>query len=672
MHLTFSQKLGSIVGILAFVAIIIAWIGLSGASQLNESLKKIVDVDSEKVKLAAQMQQNIIEMHRAEKNMILSITQTDMDTYRKNFNDAVKILEDRRTRLRSLVDDTNKNYLDNFKKAYEEYVDVFKQIAQLTRKNSNEKAKVLMRTDARDKVIVIDKNTDELRINIQKEMNTILEQSNISSEVMKVIEQKLQALELISNVESNLLKSVRDAGRAILLLHDEEIKAMSERSNEFLDATFNDLKSLKQVTDDNKNNMIDKTLNALEVFDKVQTKVLELTQENSNQKAAELSATRARELVEKARSNVFEIAKINDENMNQAKITAAINYENIRNINITVAIVGILVAILIAYFMVRQMMAMVTGAVTNVNEGAEQVASASNQIASSSQQLAEGAQEQAASVEEVTSSLAQTKATVDQNAENAREADMLSKDANDSAKMGYEHIRELTDAMEEINESSRKIANIIKTIDEIAFQTNLLALNAAVEAARAGEHGLGFAVVAEEVRNLAQRSAEAAKDTANIIEQSIAQVNKGNEITTSTNKAFEDILEKVKKTGDITGEIAMASTEQAQGVNQITEAMEQVDAVTQTMASNSEESAAASEEMNAQAVNMKQSIGEVANIFGIKVDQVVSTGVSGSVLTHHVHMNKKQTKSTMAHKSASAAKKPSEVMPLDEDDMKEF
>lgn len=274
----------------------------------------------------------------------------------------------------------------------------------------------------------------------------------------------------------------------------------------------------------------------------------------------------------------------------------------------------VLVAVLVTNSIVSQIVSLVT----DIDEAAGQVASASDQISNSSQQLAEGAQEQAASVEEVNSSLTETRGIVEQNAQSAREADILSKDADESARSGYEHIKELTTAMEEINDSSRQIANIIKTIDEIAFQTNLLALNAAVEAARAGEHGLGFAVVAEEVRSLAQRSAEAAKDTTIIIERSIDQIKKGDEITDRTNKAFEDILDKVKKTGDITAEIALASQDQATGIKQIDLAMGQVGSVTQTMAANSEESAAASEEMSAQAATMRHSIAQVARLFGIK------------------------------------------------------
>lgn len=391
----------------------------------------------------------------------------------------------------------------------------------------------------------------------------------------------------------------------------------------------------------------------------------------AEKRSYELSITKGLEYGEAVSEGVASILKANQEYLNQIEAKTTEDYINLRNTNIAIAVGGILLALIIAIFMVRQLLQLISSSVNSVSEGAEQVASASNQVSSSSQQLAEGAQEQAASVEEITSSLTELKATIEQNSENAREADMLGDDANSAAKMGYDHIQELSKSMNEINESSRKISNIIKTIDEIAFQTNLLALNAAVEAARAGEHGLGFAVVAEEVRNLAQRSAEAAKDTANIIEKSIEDVKKGNQITEQTNKAFVEILDKIKKTGDIVGETAIASKEQATGINQLSEAMSQVDSVTQVIASNSEESAAASEEMSAQATTMKESIADLANIFGIKTTALKTIKVSNNYNQNSMQRPRAMQKN-YNHQNDFKSKKPSDVLPLDDDDLKEF
>lgn len=666
--MTFTQKLASIIGVLIVVAGTIAWLGINGASSINNSLNKIVDEDAAKVRLSARMSQSLIEMHRAEKNMILAADENTMNEYRKEYDNAQTELTDRFNKLKTLVSEANKVALEEFNTSAKEFAKISENVQSLTRENSNEKAKNLLRTDARDALLKTEKIFEELIVEINKEIFEEFKNENINTEFLK---QKAEALSLVSQTNINMLKSTRDAGIAILNVKDADIKLLVDRSNKFLEDTYKNLEDLKKITDQNKSKLVNDALKSVSDYDKIQTEILNLTTRNSNQKAFELSSNQGKDAISKARTLIRDIATDNEKAMDEAKVQSDANYESIRNLNLIVSALGILVAILIAFFMVRQMMNLITNAVVGVSEGAEQVASAATQISDSSQQLAEGAQEQAASVEEVTSSLAETRATVDQNAQNAREADILSKDANDSAKLGYEHIQELTTSMAEINESSRKIANIIKTIDEIAFQTNLLALNAAVEAARAGEHGLGFAVVAEEVRNLAQRSAEAAKSTADIIEQSIEQVRKGNSITSETNKAFEDILDKVKKVGDITGEIALASKEQATGVQQISEAMNQVDQVTQTMASNSEESAAASEEMSAQAVQMKSSIGEVANIFGIKVDNN-NSGLKKSSLTHNVNINKTVKKNNSFAISTKPTKKPSEIMPLDEDDIKEF
>lgn len=662
--MTFTQKLASIIGVLVVVAITIAWFGIKGAGNINDSLNRLVDEDAKKVALSARIQQNMLEMHRAEKNIILAITQADMDEYTKNFNDAKKEVQDKTAQLRELVDTANKSILDDFKASYEKFIKISEQVQALTRENSNQKAKDLLKIDASQKIVVVDKLSNELALTIKNEIEKEVKKGTNDS---KVIQTKLEAYRLISDLQSNILKSVRDTSTAIILLKDEDIKAMAERSNNFLNSAFDDAKELKKVTDDAKNKIIDEMISAMKEFDTVQTSILELTKRNSNQKAIDISQGEGRKAIGEARDKIFAIAKTNEESMQKAKAQSDIDYNDIKTMNISIAVGGILLAIIIATFMVKQMMNMITASVNNISEGSDQVASASSQISSSSQQLAEGAQEQAASVEEITSSLAEIKSTTEQSTENAREADILAKSANDSAKVGYEHIKQLTVSMEGINDSSRRISNIIKTIDEIAFQTNLLALNAAVEAARAGEHGLGFAVVAEEVRNLAQRSAEAAKDTANIIEASIEEVKKGNQITEETNKSFEEILDKVKKTGDIIGEIAIASKEQSSGINQLSEAMSQVDSVTQVMASNSEESAAASEEMSAQAVTMQDTVADLAGIFGI------NTGKKSAGL--HINTTKPTKTASTVTKAAPAkkvVKEPSDVLPLDDDDLKEF
>jgi hypothetical protein len=267
-------------------------------------------------------------------------------------------------------------------------------------------------------------------------------------------------------------------------------------------------------------------------------------------------------------------------------------------------------AIGLAYIVIKNTVEYIN-TVDIIAKGGEDVLESASSIESASSNLAQSSNVQAASIEQISATIEQASSSMAVNSENARQANMLSEETSSSAQLGYEHMKKLTVSMQEINTSSAKISNIIKTIDEIAFQTNLLALNAAVEAARAGEHGLGFAVVAEEVRVLAGRSAEAARETAGIIEESITQVKIGNSVAEQTNQAFEEILDNIKKTGNLIGEIASASKEQSSGMEQISSAVSQLDKVTQSISVNSEELAASSEELNKSSQDMIRALTEV-------------------------------------------------------------
>ena len=254
----------------------------------------------------------------------------------------------------------------------------------------------------------------------------------------------------------------------------------------------------------------------------------------------------------------------------------------------------------------------INAAISNLDEGlqqvaltTDQVAAASGQISAGSQSLAEGAAEQASSLEEVSSSIEELASMTKQNAANAGEANTLASNARSGADKGLEAMTRMSQAIDDIKKSSDETAKIIKTIDDIAFQTNLLALNAAVEAARAGDAGKGFAVVAEEVRNLAQRSAEAAKNTANMIEESVKNAEGGVQISTQVGGALEEIADGARKVNDLIAEIAAASNEQSQGIEQIGAAVGQMDKVTQQNAANSEESASAAEELSAQSEELR-------------------------------------------------------------------
>jgi len=328
------------------------------------------------------------------------------------------------------------------------------------------------------------------------------------------------------------------------------------------------------------------------------------------------------------------------------------------------------------------------GALCQVAEATEQVSSASQQIASGSQSLAQGTNEQASSLEEVSSSLEEMSSMTKQNAENAIQAKNLAGEANTNAGTGTESMERMSSSIHKIKESSDQTAKIVKTIDEIAMQTNLLALNAAVEAARAGEAGRGFAVVAEEVRNLAQRSAQAAKNTADMIAGSVKNADEGVQIATEVSKSFGAITTSVKKVNDLIAEIAAASQEQSQGIDQVNTAVAQMDKVTQQNAANSEESASAAEELSSQAEELQGMVAQF-NLSQQTVKKVAPAPVRNIATSKPVAVQQnRKDHSSMSHNGNNKHLKPvikksniaialdqksiEDAIPMNEEVLKEF
>ena len=246
----------------------------------------------------------------------------------------------------------------------------------------------------------------------------------------------------------------------------------------------------------------------------------------------------------------------------------------------------------------------------DINNAADQVNMGSNQVSNSSQGLAQGSTEQASSIQELTASISEIADQTKNNAVDSNKARELAAAVMTNAEKGNAQMTKMQQSMVDINKSSVDISKIIKVIDDIAFQTNILALNAAVEAARAGQHGKGFAVVAEEVRTLAARSADAAKETTGLIEGSINNVQDGTKIADETAEALDEIVTGITKVNDLIGNIAKASNEQATGIAQINLGVEQVAQVVQQNSATAEQSAAASEELSSQSVLLKQMIDQ--------------------------------------------------------------
>jgi methyl-accepting chemotaxis protein len=274
------------------------------------------------------------------------------------------------------------------------------------------------------------------------------------------------------------------------------------------------------------------------------------------------------------------------------------------------------IALAMALFMIRAVVNPISQMVEGLSLGGEKISGASHQVAESSQVMAQGASRQAGSIEKVASSLKAMAGVTRKNAQDAEKANAMANGARVSAETGGEVMRKMAEAIGRIKTSSDQTAKIIKTIDEIAFQTNLLALNAAVEAARAGEAGKGFAVVAQEVRNLAQRSAVAAKNTSQLIEESQKNADHGVGVSNEVARILAQIVDGVRKVTELVTGVSQASVEQARGIEQVTQAIGEMEQVTQANASTAEESASAAEELSAESLELKDLLVTLAGVVG--------------------------------------------------------
>ncbi|MGD1083925.1 MAG: methyl-accepting chemotaxis protein [Verrucomicrobiota bacterium] len=314
--------------------------------------------------------------------------------------------------------------------------------------------------------------------------------------------------------------------------------------------------------------------------------------------------------------------------------------------------------------------------VDDLSEGAELTSTAAEQVSASSQSLAEGASQQAASLQQTSASLEEIASMTKKNAANAQTTKDLANKARADADAGANDMRLMSQAMQEIKTSGDDIGKIIKTIDEIAFQTNILALNAAVEAARAGEAGLGFAVVAEEVRNLAQRSAQAAKETATKIETAISKTSQGVQMSRKVSESLAGIVTNVRQVDELLGEIATASREQSEGISQVNAAVSQMDKIVQSNAASAEETASAAQEMNAHAQILRGIVEELQVLTGTAPGKSFSGGRTAKPGSNGRHRapaarSNGQGRAAQAASPAGAWRRKTSELPL-EGDFKDF
>ncbi len=380
-----------------------------------------------------------------------------------------------------------------------------------------------------------------------------------------------------------------------------------------MEQEFKEIRPL--LVDERARKAADNAESSLSQWKQVYAEISRLCEAGRTEEVAQLRKEKEAPLAKAIADGAAEIVAVQRESLAASSKSAMAEATSSRWAVILCIAVSLLIGA-ITLFVVRQVSRRLQQAVSELAEGAEQVASAASQVSSSSQSLAQGSSEQAASLEETSASSEEINSMARKNSENSRVAADLMTQSQHKFIQTNQSLDQSVVAMGEINTQSDKIAKIIKVIDEIAFQTNILALNAAVEAARAGEAGMGFAVVADEVLNLAQRCAQAAKDTAALIEESIAKSNDGKVKVDQVATAIRAITEEANKVKTLVDEVNLGSQEQARGIEQIGKAITQMEQVTQKTAANAEESASAAEELNAQSETMKDIVERLTAMVG--------------------------------------------------------
>ncbi|MEN6441929.1 MAG: methyl-accepting chemotaxis protein [Syntrophobacter sp.] len=429
---------------------------------------------------------------------------------------------------------------------------------------------------------------------------------SINDDMTKIVE--IDARKVISAENLiNGMNTVQVAVRNLMLTKDETIRAkqyatIDKARTEMVEAL--DLLSTLVVTPEGKQ-LIASLKGAVAATKASNGKVLALIRENLDDEAIRVLREEATPLSQKGVEIGMKTVQTAIDASEQSATHARKDYDLSRFLMIGASVFAFLLSGAIAFLLTRSITKPIGRVTEGLTNSADQVASASGQVAASAQGLAEGASEQAAGVEETSASLEDISSMTRQNAQAAKDANQIMHETSKVVSSASDSMQQLTSSMAEIYQASEETQKIIKTIDEISFQTNLLALNAAVEAARAGEAGAGFAVVADEVRNLAMRAAEAAKNTANLIEDTVRKIRDGSEVVDKTNSEFSKVVNSATKMSGLIQEITVASQEQAQGIEQVGKGISEMEQVIQRNASVAEESASASEEMNAQAEQMK-------------------------------------------------------------------
>lgn len=653
MNLTIKNKLiGAFSLLLAFMLSIYLLSNFS-ISGMNKRINFMADSTAKKVRLGARVNQDLLDISRAEKELILADNEQDLQDITRAVERNRTEMQARLEEIRAQADENGNLMLDQFELKLSAYLNTFNDIAELTKLNSNVEAKKLLQGTSKDAYKKASMALQEMIDKMQVENNAAakLYQANQLMSVLAELKSNEKDLVLSTNQED-----MQEVG-----------KQMSE--NERQAEIYAD--RLKELLGGSSERLFEKFEQHYFSYLAVSKEVEKLTMENGNNRALALSVTKGKALQKEAAEAMREIVEKNEAQLGVDKVESNENFASANTNMIILMVVAALLGSSVAYWIItginkslkearesialvakgdfsanidiknndeigellqelkkmifklkssvslakkvaagnlderfddknfggeldnalKEMVLKLRDIVTNIIEGASNIASASEQVSSGSQQMAQGTQEQAASAEEASSSMEQMAANIQQNADNARQTEKI-------AQKSAIDIRESRNAVTETVKAIELIAEKISIIEEIADKTDLLALNAAVEAARAGEHGKGFAVVAAEVRKLAERSQNAANEINEISSRSV-------EIAKDSGKKLHEVVPNIERTADLVQEITASSNEQNAGADQINAAVQQLSQVIQQNASATEQMASSSEELAAQAEQLR-------------------------------------------------------------------